>query len=108
MAWGSSRGSSEAANTKILREGLVQLLQTLETRTGPSHAKEIRTLSEKLESGRVPSGLSRELTRLFGKANNKDSAAETFAETARAMGEAMAQVAMSEPTLEHNIKQYAL
>ncbi len=106
MAWGSSRGSSEDANVKILREGMVQLLQTLAAGTGPSHSKEILNLSTKLKSGRVPSGLNRELARLFGKANKKDSAAETFADTARAMGDAMARVAMSEPSLEHSIQQF--
>ncbi|GEM_PF-366482 len=105
MAWRSARRSAPIDDSQLLRSGLVQLLETLAAGTVPGHAKEIRALADKLTSGPAPSGLDRELTRLFGQSGDEGDPAEAFAETARALGDAMAQVAMSEPTLERNIQQ---
>lgn len=105
MAWGSARRSSTAEDGAILRAGLVQLLQTLASGRVPAHAKEIRALADKLTEGPVPRGLNRELTRLFGETGADGDPAETYAETVRALGNAMAQVAISEPTLDLNIQQ---
>ncbi len=105
MAWRTAKRATPIDDSQVLRAGLVQLLETLAAGTVPGHAKEIRTLADRLTEGPTPSGLGRELTRLFGDSGVDGDPAEAFAETARAMGDAMAQVAMSEEALERNIQQ---
>lgn len=104
MAWLNAKKASPQDEAQVLRSGLVQLLETLAAGTVPSHATEIRALVDRLTEAPAPTGLGRELTRLFGQPADDGDPAEAFAETARAMGDAMAQVAMSEPSLERAIQ----
>ncbi len=103
MARQSEKGTQPAEDGTVLRAGLVQLLDLLADRAVSSEAKEIRSLTRRLRKGAVPTGLSREITRIFSQSAQDIDAAAAFSETALAMGDAMSQVAMSERDLERSI-----
>jgi diguanylate cyclase (GGDEF)-like protein len=87
-------------DSQVLRESLVHLLDLLAARAPPVQAKEIGVLVDRLSNGSIPSGLAREIARLFNRTAGPEDPAKIFAETAQALGDAMAQVAMSEKELQ--------
>jgi len=105
VAWRGAKREQPTDESRILRDGLIAMLELQASAARPAHAKEIRALVDRLGTGPAPTGLHRELGRLFGQADTSEDPAQHFGDTARALGDAMAGVALADPELERTITE---
>lgn len=90
----------------LLRDGLVQVLQTLERRAEEPDSRGVEALVERLGRFPSPTGLKREVNRLLPTLLDTTDLGTPFGEAAGAMGQALDVLAFPDPKLDGPVQSF--